>query len=110
MYRCTRPVRNALLWIALGAAWALPARAQSEPQIEQTYQAVDREVGARLAHVAQMYNVPTLDQAETLLDQYEIRYVVVGELERKQYQPGGLQKFETLEVAFRSGQTTVYRR
>lgn len=68
------------------------------------------EVGKRSAHVERMYNLATLAEAAPLLDQYQVRYVVLGDLERKQYKTPGLQKFETLKVAFRQGGTTIYER
>jgi hypothetical protein len=39
-----------------------------------------------------------------------VRYVVVGELERKDYQAPGLAKFAPLTVAFTQGGTTIYQR
>jgi uncharacterized membrane protein len=56
-----------------------------------------------------MYSAATLEEIRPLLDQYRVRYVVVGNLERKTYRSDGLSKFETLPVAFRSGGTTIYR-
>lgn len=69
----------------------------------------DQEVNRRRSDVDRMYNAPTLDDVEGLLAQYGVRYIVVGDLERQQYQPSGLRKFESLEVAFQSDGTTVYR-
>jgi YYY domain-containing protein len=69
----------------------------------------DRIVGERASHVARMYSAATLEEIRPLLDQYRVRYVVVGNLERKTYRSDGLSKFETLPVAFRSGGTTIYR-
>jgi YYY domain-containing protein len=70
----------------------------------------DRQVAGRRADVVQMYNASTLADAAALLDQYQVKYVVVGELERKDYQAAGLAKFAQLPVAFSRGGTTVYRR
>ena len=39
--------------------------------------------------VTRMYNAPTLDEIAPLLDRYHVQYVVVGDLERKDYQPAG---------------------
>jgi YYY domain-containing protein len=67
-----------------------------------------REVEQRKADVARIYNAPALDEVAALLDRYHVTYIVVGELERKDYQAVGLQKFESLKPVFTSGDTTVY--
>jgi YYY domain-containing protein len=68
------------------------------------------EIGNRSAAIDRIYNTPTLAEATPLLDEYDVRYVVVGSLERKQYPGPSLAKFDGLEVAFRSGDVVVYRR
>jgi YYY domain-containing protein len=70
----------------------------------------DNEVGGRVQDVKRIYNAPTLAEIEPLLERYDVRYILIGELERKDYQASGLQKFDALEVAFRSGPTIIYRR
>jgi len=67
-------------------------------------------VGQRAQEVARMYNAPTLEDITALLDRYHVKYVVVGELERKDYQAAGLEKFAGLTVAFAHGGTTIYQR
>ena len=71
---------------------------------------------ARRAHlVALLYNDPEPAHGLQLIQQYGVAYVVVGHNERALYAPAGLQKFDTLahqgalQVAFRQGDTTVYR-
>jgi len=70
----------------------------------------DPAVAERRTDVVRMYNAPTLADAQALLDHYEVRYIVVGELEHKDYQAAGLAKFAQLPVAFTHGGTTIYRR
>lgn len=70
----------------------------------------DQRIGARRTDVTQMYNAPALAEINALLDRYQVRYVVVGELERKDYQAAGLEKFAELAVAFSRGGTTIYQR
>jgi YYY domain-containing protein len=70
----------------------------------------DQRVGTRSADVGRIYNSPMLAQVEPLLDRYGVRYILVGTLERETYKPEGLAKFAALEVAFRQGQTTIYKR
>ena len=60
-------------------------------------------VGQRSQEVARMYNASTLDDITPLLDRYHVKYVAVGELERKDYQAAGLEKFAQLTVAFSHG-------
>ena len=70
----------------------------------------DARVPARRQDVTRMYNDPSLAAIEPLLDRYHVRYIVVGELERKDYSPAGVEKFAALDVAFRSGNTVIYSR
>jgi YYY domain-containing protein len=77
---------------------------------EGLWRSHENEVQQRANQVARIYNAPTLDEVRSLLDSYGVRYIVVGELERKDYQAAGLQKFQQLKVAFSQGGTTVYER
>jgi len=70
----------------------------------------DQRITTRRTDVTQIYNTPSLADAKALLDRYQVRYVVVGELERKDYQAAGLAKFTALPVAFSRGGTTIYQR
>ncbi|MGD9762690.1 MAG: DUF2298 domain-containing protein [Candidatus Binatia bacterium] len=69
----------------------------------------DRDVMARRDDVLRIYNAPTLEEVRPLLDRYGVRYIVVGDLEHEDHR-AGVQKFASLPVAFRSGQTIVYDR
>lgn len=69
----------------------------------------DQSVLARRDDVARIYNGTTLAEVEPLLDRYEVRYILVGDVEREEH-PAGLTKFTELPVAFKSGGTVVYRR
>ena len=74
----------------------------------------DREVWDRAEDIAYIYNeiVPAL--VEPMLDKYNVRYIVVGPLERAYYLRIGLNKFETmaddgtLRVVFRNEGVTIY--
>ena len=57
-----------------------------------------------------MYRAATMEEITPLLDKYQVKYVVVGELERKDFAAGGLDKFAQLKVAVTHGGTTVYER
>ena len=60
------------------------------------------------------YDEPLPAVAMSLLDQYNVRYIVVGPLERAYYVDTGLAKFERmaadglLQVVFDNGEVTIY--
>jgi len=65
---------------------------------------------SRAADVRLIYGTSNLDVARSLLRHYDVRYVFVGTLERQDYSPSALAKFNRLStVVFRSGTTSVYR-
>ena len=66
--------------------------------------------GTRAADVQQIYRTTDVGLARALLRHYDVRYVVVGSLEREDYRPAELRKFDRLgRPVFRSGSTVVYR-
>jgi uncharacterized membrane protein len=65
--------------------------------------------GRRPADVQQIYSTTDMTVARRLLDEYGVRYVFVGSLERKGYAAPALAKFARLGTpVFRSGDTVVY--
>lgn len=69
----------------------------------------DNMVMQRRDHVMRIYSATTLAEVQPLLDRYNVRYIVVGDLEREKHR-AGLEKFAELEPVFRSGNTVVYKR
>jgi YYY domain-containing protein len=68
------------------------------------------DVRGRGEDVQVMYGTRNLSTARRLLARYDVRYVVVGALERHDYPAKGLAKFRRLgRVVFRSDATLVYR-
>ncbi len=68
------------------------------------------EPGRREPIVTQIYTATDLSLAGALLDQFNVRYIYVGDLEREKYGPVGLEKFgEALDVAFANDRVTIYR-
>jgi YYY domain-containing protein len=76
------------------------------------------EMGSREADIERLYCTPTWEEAEAIIRQYNIRYVIVGQLEYSQYTaqragcPEGLQerKFErNLHLAFENDSVRIYR-
>ncbi|HLF05455.1 MAG TPA: hypothetical protein VI855_09600, partial [Dehalococcoidia bacterium] len=73
------------------------------------------DVLTRAAEVREIYNNIDVTRAESLLRQYQVRYIVVGELERAYYSPQGLQKFEemarrgVISLVFNSPKVQIYQ-
>jgi YYY domain-containing protein len=83
-------------------------------QRQQRAAGEEQAVWVRAGDVADMYNTPSPEQAESLLHKYDVRYVIVGPLERAYYDPEGLEKFEqmvtegSLKPVFHNDEVTVY--
>jgi uncharacterized membrane protein len=72
-------------------------------------------VDERTADVREMYDTADLEAAIRLLQQYDVEYVIVGEMERAFYDPAGLEKFDLMtergaaEIVYENPGVTVYR-
>ena len=82
----------------------------------QTQQRNDWDlIRGRARDVSAIYNTLSKHAALELIDQYGVRYIVVGDLERIYYLPHGIEKFDrmvrdgTLELAYANDRTTIYR-
>ncbi len=65
---------------------------------------------AREPEIETIYNTLDPEAAMALLDKYDITYVYVGMLERNQYDPRALEKFERfMDVVYRDGSVTIYK-
>jgi YYY domain-containing protein len=59
--------------------------------------------------VDKLFNTPDMNEARRLLDQYQVDYVFVGQLEREKYKQG-VDKFAQLGAPFiQAGNTVVYK-
>ena len=68
------------------------------------------EPGRREPIVEQIYKTPDLGVVGFLLDQFNVTYIYVGDLEVEKYGPAGLDKFrDALEIAFANERVTIYR-
>ena len=82
-------------------------------QIQQRMRYADA-VHRRAADVREMYDTADVDRALDLLTAYEVRYVVVGDLERAYYRPAGLAKFDAMaqgglaRVVYENPGTRIY--
>ncbi len=83
-------------------------------QIQQRM-AYRSEVLNRVERVREMYNTTDLIRTEELLQQYDVKYIVVGDLERILYTPSSLQKFSDLaeigriQLVFQNEGVSIYR-
>ncbi|MFN3307851.1 MAG: DUF2298 domain-containing protein [Anaerolineales bacterium] len=77
-----------------------------------------REMGSRQADLERLYCSRNLEEAQQIVEQYRIRYIFVGDLERNTYRPGsgncpgGLYevKFQRAFIPlYQSGQVTIYQ-
>jgi YYY domain-containing protein len=70
-------------------------------------------ISNRITAVNEFYLTTDTDQARSFLDRYQVKYVILGQLERALYPGPGLDKFEELDGSlwrevFRVGETTIY--
>ncbi|MFN2194958.1 MAG: DUF2298 domain-containing protein [Anaerolineales bacterium] len=68
----------------------------------------------RIGEVNLFYTTPNAEDAVRLLEKYDVKFFVVGQLEQAYYPGPGLEKFSEFagqlwEVVFQVGDTTVYR-
>ena len=75
----------------------------------------DSAVRERISDVKEIYSTPSMTRALDILNLYDVEYVVVGQLERAYYHPGGLEKFDTMardgmaEVVYENEGLKIYR-
>jgi uncharacterized membrane protein len=67
----------------------------------------------RVNEVNNFYNTANLNEAREFIEKYDVRYVIVGQMERIYYAPGGLLKFESQEgrlwrAVYRDADTVIY--
>ena len=71
-------------------------------------------VERRVSQVQELYNTTDIARAQHLLDTYNVRYIIVGGLERATYTAEGLAKFDALaqqgdlRVVYQGGAVTIY--
>jgi uncharacterized membrane protein len=68
------------------------------------------EAARRHSLVERIYNTADPQEARALMDEFDLRYVIVGDTERAAYSAEGLAKFEKMcQTAFKTGNGTIYR-
>jgi YYY domain-containing protein len=64
----------------------------------------------RIDDVKEAYATPDVQRALAIIHDYNVRYVVVGPNERRQFAPAALAKFDqVLPIVFQQGDVTIYR-
>jgi YYY domain-containing protein len=92
------------------AAWSGVPTVIGWPGHEEQWGRDGRFLVERVNDVDKAYTTDSLAEAEAILRKYGVTYVFVGGVERAKYAAAGLQKFEAgLSVAFRAGETVIYR-
>jgi YYY domain-containing protein len=127
---------SAMMWLstapygviaeAIGGSYGPAARMATQsglpnvlgwPGHEGQWRGGGSEIGSRESDISTLYRTRDWNEAQAILEQYQIRYVVVGNLERSTYQAdvqNGLraldeQKFsQNLRVAFQNSGVTIY--
>jgi YYY domain-containing protein len=65
---------------------------------------------SRTPDIETLYNTRDPQAALALLEKYDVSYVYVGPLERSEYDPRGLEKFDRImDVVYQQGGVTIYK-
>jgi YYY domain-containing protein len=75
---------------------------------ERQWRGGDAEMGSRLDDIAKLYQTGSWDEAKAIIDQYGIKYIVVGNLERTHYQLNEKKFSDHLPVGFSQGNLVIY--
>lgn len=83
-------------------------------QRQQRARAPEDAISDRISDVNEFYLTNDLVRAKQILDDYGVKFVIVGQLERALYPGSGLEKFDDLNGAlwdevFRFGDTVIYQ-
>jgi uncharacterized membrane protein len=68
----------------------------------------------RIYEIAAFYNTTDQNAAASFLQKYDVKYIIVGQLERANYAAAGLEKFEAFDgklwnAVYRDGSTVIYQ-
>lgn len=64
--------------------------------------------GSRESDIKTLYEVPDWETAQSIIDRYQIRYIVVGGLERTTYNVSEIKFQQHLAALFQAGSTVIY--
>ena len=82
-------------------------------QEQQRYGAIETMVVSRIRDVDRIYSTSDVSRAVSLIDQYDVKYVYLGQVERLYYPADGIAKFEAglapfLRRVFETDYVTIY--
>ena len=68
----------------------------------------------RVREIDAFYSTANVDEAESFLNEYDVRYIVLGQLERAKYPAAGIDKFPEMngslwQEVYRDGETVIYK-
>jgi YYY domain-containing protein len=75
---------------------------------ERQWRGGSEEMGSREADIARLYQTDNWDEALAIIQQYGIKYVIVGNLERSHYPLNEAKFSEHLAEGFRQGNMVIY--
>jgi YYY domain-containing protein len=83
-------------------------------QRQQRARAPENTISDRITDVNEFYNTSDPERAVGILDDYGVKYIILGQLERALYPGSGLEKFESFngelwQEVFRTGDTVIYQ-
>jgi hypothetical protein len=78
------------------------------PGHESQWGRTAEQLGSRVMDIERLYGSRSWEEAKFILDQYQIRYVYIGDLERAKYQIEESKFENVLRVAFQSGRVIIY--
>jgi uncharacterized membrane protein len=65
----------------------------------------------RREDVKKAYETTSVEEAQAILDKYDVEYVYVGSLEKHDFSPSSLAKFDRfMDIVFKNSDVTIYRR
>ncbi|TLN00805.1 hypothetical protein FDZ74_16275, partial [bacterium] len=79
------------------------------PFHEYQWRGSTQEIGTREPDLERLYTTPDWEEARAILEQYHVRYVVVGIPERTAYRVNQAKFDNNLQAVFRSGDLVIYQ-
>jgi YYY domain-containing protein len=67
-----------------------------------------REIGSRQSDVDQLYRTSDWQMVSNIINQYQIRYIYIGDMERSTYRVNEVKFQRNLKVVYQKGSITIY--
>ncbi len=78
------------------------------PGHESQWRGGAEEMGSREEDIRRLYETPNWSEAEAIINQYHIRYILIGTLERNTYNVNEAKFENRVKTAFREGSVIIY--